>query len=188
MSKAIFRKAIQLLFLLLFFCTKDFAQNIPERFTKMEPVSIRDGLSQGMINCIYQDRMGFMWFGTMDGLNRYDGYNFKVYRFNNNDSNSISGNFISCIFEDSKNRLWVGTAYNGLNLFDRETETFTRFRNSTTNTNSLSNNKIVSVQEDKTGGIWVGTSFGLNKLRIKGKRQWKTPPPKTKTNDFSETH
>src|SRR5204863_7403558 len=103
-------------------------------------------------------------------------------------SNSISGNFISCIFEDSKNRLWVGTAYNGLNLFDRETETFTRFRNSTTNTNSLSNNKIVSVQEDKTGGIWVGTSFGLNKLRIKGKRQWKTPPPKTKTNDFSETH
>lgn len=135
----------------------------------MEALTIHDGLSQGMINCIYQDHFGFMWFGTLDGLNRYDGYHFTVYRYDANDQNSISGNWISSIFEDSRGRLWVGTALNGLNVFDRETEKFIRFQNDNKQPNTISGNGILSIQEDKFGSVWVGTSHGLNKISIREK-------------------
>lgn len=134
----------------------------------MEALTIHDGLSQGMINCIFQDHFGFMWFGTMDGLNRYDGYHFTLYRYDTNDSTSVSGNLITSLLEDSKGRLWVGTALHGLNLFDRETEKFIRFQNQNA-TNSISDNRIFSIQEDKLGNIWVGTAHGLNKIRVEEK-------------------
>src|SRR5262249_16198226 len=91
---------------------------------KFEPLTINDGLSQGMINCILQDHLGFMWFATKDGLNRYDGYRFTVFRHDPSDSRTVIDNFIQTIFEDSKGRLWVGTATKGLELFNRESETF----------------------------------------------------------------
>src|SRR5690606_5822011 len=81
-------------------------------------------LPENLISCILQDKMGFMWFGTKDGLNRYDGYSFKVYRYDPFDSTTISENFIQCIFEDSKNRLWIGT--DKLNLFLPESDGFKR--------------------------------------------------------------
>ena len=114
---------------------------------KMEAITINDGLSQGMINCIYQDHFGFMWFGTLDGLNRYDGYHFTVYRYETNDSNSISGNWITSICEDSKGRLWVGTALNGLNIFDRETEKFIRLQAKSNVPNTLSDNRVFSISK-----------------------------------------
>ncbi|MEP7320107.1 MAG: two-component regulator propeller domain-containing protein, partial [Panacibacter sp.] len=141
-------------------------QTVAVKTLKMQAITINDGLSQGMINCIYQDHFGFMWFGTMDGLNRYDGYHFIVYRHDVFDSASVSGNFITTIFEDSKQRLWIGTALNGLNIFDRETERFIHLDHENGLLNSVSENRILSVQEDKFGAIWVGTAGGLNKIVV----------------------
>src|SRR5690606_17716208 len=73
---------------------------------KFEPITISEGLSQGMINCMLQDSYGFMWFATKDGLNRYDGYRFIVYKHDPSDHKSIADNFLEYIFEDSQGRLW----------------------------------------------------------------------------------
>ena len=145
------------------------SQSLPVKYLKMEPLTIHDGLSQGMINCITQDHFGFMWFGTNDGLNRYDGYHFTLYRHESDDPHSVSGNLITSILEDSKGRLWVGTGLNGLNLFDRATEQFIRIQNNSNDKRSLSDNRIFSLQEDKHGNIWVGSAYGLNKIIVQQK-------------------
>src|SRR5687768_15980774 len=82
-----------------------------------------EGLSQSFITSIVQDHKGFMWFGSYDGLNKYDGYKITTYKFNARDKNSLSNNNIKEVFADSKGNLWIATGY-GLNRFDRETETF----------------------------------------------------------------
>ena len=138
-----------------------FAQKNTKFEYKFETLSIKDGLSQGMINAIIQDQYGFMWFATNDGLNRFDGYNFSIFKNNVEDSNSIAGNFIRFLFEDSKGRIWIATANNGLDLFDRETENFIHFKHNVNNSNSISSNSITSISEDKFGHIWVKISKDL---------------------------
>ncbi|MDP3830972.1 MAG: two-component regulator propeller domain-containing protein, partial [Ignavibacteriaceae bacterium] len=130
----------------------------------MDYLTIDNGLSQNYIFTIYQDKKGFLWIGTKDGLNRFDGYGFRCYRFNPFDSTSLSGNNVSVVFEDSKERLWIGTNGGGLNLFNRFTETFKHFKTGQNET-SLSSNFISSLYESSDGFIWVGTDDGgLNRL------------------------
>jgi ligand-binding sensor domain-containing protein/two-component sensor histidine kinase len=117
-----------------------------------------------MVIRIFQDRYGFMWFATLDGLNRYDGYRFTVYRHDAQDQSSITESFVQAIFEDSKGRLWIGTASGGLDLFDRETETFIHIKHQQGNANSLSPGPIQSVSEDSSGNIWVHVSDKLDKI------------------------
>jgi signal transduction histidine kinase/ligand-binding sensor domain-containing protein len=147
------------------------AQN-PARGVKFERLSREQGLSQSSVLCIRQDRQGFMWFGTNDGLNRYDGYNFAVYKHDVLDSNSLSDSRVSAICEDSAspNTLWIGTLGGGLNKFDREKEHFTRFVHDPKTPRSLSHNSVWSIHEDRAGALWIGTQGGgLNKLdREKG--------------------
>ena len=81
---------------------------------------VEDGLSQNTVHSIFQDSYGFMWFGTDNGLNKFDGSNFRIYRNNPNDSSSLCANMVTVIYEDRDRNLWVGNGYNGLNLFDRE--------------------------------------------------------------------
>jgi len=129
---------------------------------KFKKLTSNDGLSQNFVSAIYQDKNGFMWFGTKDGLNRYDGYEFKVYRHNPFDTTSLSGNFISAIFEDSEGRLWVASTE--LDLFVPEKDVFKRIvlKIPTTKTDSAINiNRITSITEDKNGLIWLGTNDGL---------------------------
>ena len=85
-----------------------------------------DQLSQNTIQCIYQDHFGFMWFGTQDGLNKYDGYRIEVFKNRAGDVNSISANHITAICEDNLGNLWIGTRTGGLNKLDRTTNTFIR--------------------------------------------------------------
>jgi len=129
---------------------------------KFKKLTSNDGLSQNFVSAIYQDKNGFMWFGTKDGLNRYDGYEFKVYRHDPFDTTSLSGNFISAIFEDSEGRLWVASTE--LDLFVPEKDVFKRIvlKIPTTKTDSAINiNRITSITEDKNGLIWLGTNDGL---------------------------
>ena len=85
-----------------------------------------DGLVHDIVWVIYSDPEGFLWFGTDDGLNRYDGYEFKIYRNLADDSTSISNNSIFDIYEDSKGTLWICT-FNGLNKYDKKTDRFIRY-------------------------------------------------------------
>jgi len=116
-----------------------------------------------------------MWFASSEGLNRFDGKNCYVYHHLNSDSNSLSSDNINAIFEDSKQRLWIATR-NGLNLYDRLNDNFTRFFHDTANKNSISSNEVWSLAEDKQGGLWIGTmGGGLNKLtEIKNGKEDKT--------------
>ncbi|MCK4746432.1 MAG: hypothetical protein KAT15_05330, partial [Bacteroidales bacterium] len=109
----------------------------------------KDDLSSNSVLSICQDHKGFMWFGPRDGLNRYDGYEFRVYNNDLNDSSSISDNHVNIIFEDSQKNLWIGTA-NGLNRFDRAKDLFIRFKPGK-NRFSLSNEYIKTICEDRKG-------------------------------------
>jgi len=133
-----------------------FAQYQEFRFTHL---TTDNGLSQSNVTCILQDNKGYLWFGTFNGLNRYDGYEFKVFNYSPIDTQSISHNFISTLFEDSQGTLWVGTS-DGLNRYNREANTFTSFKFEEENPNSISNNLIETILEDSKGRLWIGTRNG----------------------------
>lgn len=123
-----------------------------------------EGLSQNMVDCILKDSKGFMWFGTWNGLNRFDGYNFTVYKQNADDANGLSDNFIYALCEDKYGNIWVGTN-NGLNVFlYSENKFINPLKNKS---HSISSPKINSILCDRNGFIWVGTSNGVDKLQIK---------------------
>lgn len=122
-------------------------------------LSIYDGLSQATVTSILQDKDNIMWFGTRDGLNRFDGYNFKVYKYGLRDPQSISNNNIKVIYEDIEGDLWIGTD-RGLNRFNKNTETFERFFAEKDDFNSISDNNIRDIKEDAAGNLWVATGEG----------------------------
>ena len=121
-----------------------------------EVLSDADGLSQNTINCIFQDSIGFIWIGTQDGLNRYDGYEFRVFRHDSHDPNSLSSNLIWDITEDERGDLWIATD-NGLNWMDRVTGSIIRFLHNPQDPGSLSDNTVSRVFWDPTDNLWVGT-------------------------------
>ncbi len=131
---------------------------------KFDHLSIKDGLSQSVVTCIYQDQKGFMWFGTQDGLNKYDGYNFTVYKYVPFDSTSLSDNWIQAISEDENGNLWLGTYSGGIFEFNIDKGTFTNFRNDPANKNSLADNRVWAVYAENPNTIWIGTSGGLDKF------------------------
>ncbi len=141
------------------FCTPIFAQQLGKE--SFDRFTVEDGLSQNSVNCIFQDSKGFIWFGTQDGLDRYDGYNFKSYKHNPKNANSISDNFIWEIYEDKKGYFWIGTQ-NGLNQLDAISGNIVRIVNDPQNKNTLPHNKIYAVLEDKKGMIWIGTEEGVS--------------------------
>lgn len=123
-------------------------------------LSLADGLSQITVSCIHQDTNGFMWFGTRNGLNRYDGYNFDIFLSNPDDNTSITDNHIISITEDREGNLWIGTN-NGLNKLDINTNKFERFYADNSSPKGLSHNTIYSVYADQEDNIWIGTETGL---------------------------
>lgn len=126
---------------------------------KFKHISVDNGLSQNFVTCIFQDSKGFMWFGTQDGLNRFDGYDFTIYYHDPQDLNSLSNNNIQSIFEDKNKNLWVGTQ-NGLNKLDRGTDRFTRIILKPENS-LIKGHLIKCIQDDEKGQIFIGTNAGL---------------------------
>jgi len=127
---------------------------------RFQHISIEQGLSQSSIFCLLQDSTGFMWFGTEDGLNKYNGYEFKVYKHDSQDPNSLSDTWVRALYEDRSGTMWIGTRNGGLNRFNRESESFTSYRNDPGNQNSLSNDFVSSIYEDQSGILWIGTRGG----------------------------
>lgn len=136
--------------------------NILKQDLIFEKFMARDGLPDERIRSIYQDREGFLWAGTMNGLCKYDGYTFRKYYKTDNDS-SIPGNWIFAICEDSLQNLWIGTL-EGLSLFDKKKETFTNYRHNLSDNNSLLYNEIYTLLFDNYGKLWIGTPRGLSRF------------------------
>jgi ligand-binding sensor domain-containing protein/signal transduction histidine kinase len=137
------------------------ADGPPEAATRFERLSVEQGLSQSSVNCILQDRQGFLWFGTEDGLNRYDGYSFTVFKPRRGDPNSLSHNFISALYEDRDGSLWVGSESGGLDRYDRMRNLFER-HGSPPDASPAVAGIVNAIVEDAERVLWVGTRTGLD--------------------------
>lgn len=126
---------------------------------KFEHFTSKEGLSQSTVKCIQQDKMGFLWFGTLKGLNKFDGLEFTTYNHDTKDSTSLTSSHITSLCKDKKGNLWVGTP-TGLNLYQQGTDSFKRF---TQSNNGLSSDYIQDILEDSKGNLWVATRGGLNR-------------------------
>lgn len=131
-------------------------------------ITINEGLSQNTVFCIMQDRTGFVWIGTEDGLNKYDGYEFSIYKHESHNPKSISSSQINAMVEDGQGNFWIGTS-DGLNLFNKHTETFTRVGTGNEKENETSD-FISSLFYDSYGNFWVGTYNGLKRFDYKTKK------------------
>ena len=136
--------------------------------TGYESISIAQGLSQGMVFATLQDKEGFIWVATKNGLNRYDGYGFKVFTNDPYNSNSLSSNTVTALFEDSRGLIWAGTQNAGLNVYDKKSEQFYRVINSANDASSLSGNRIRnSIVETNDGKILVpAEDAGFNVITV----------------------
>jgi PAS domain S-box-containing protein len=142
----------------------DYAEPAPGSLVRFLHLTQEDGLSQNAGLAFLQDSRGFVWIGTQDGLNRYDGQTFTIYKNDPDDPTSLSYNSINALMEDRAGNIWIGTWGGGLNRFDPRTQQFTRFSHDPNNPMSVSSDNVTSLLEDATGAIWVGTLGGLDRL------------------------
>ncbi|MEO7213875.1 two-component regulator propeller domain-containing protein [Mucilaginibacter sp.] len=135
------------------------AQDIAQQLTNIYSAN---GISQNSIQCIYQDKYGFMWFGTQDGLNKYDGYEFTTYKHLRNNNKSLPANNVLAICEDAEGNIWAATRIGGLSKYNRADDCFINYKHDNKNNASISNNNISYVYSDRKNNLWVGTDNGLN--------------------------
>ncbi len=163
--KGILKKTVNSVLIFFVFSLILFAELQKRPELEFSHLSIIDGLSQSLVMSICQDRYGYMWFGTQDGLNRYDGKTFKVYKHSQKDPNSIISSNIRVVMEDSTGELWIGTHIGGLSRFRRNSDDFENFVYNENDKSSLSGNNVFAVFEDRKKALWVGIlGSGLNKF------------------------
>ena len=131
---------------------------------RFDHITSEEGLSANVINCILQDSQGFIWLGTDDGLNRYDGYQVRIYKPLPDVPHTLNSNLVFALTEDEYGRIWIGTTGSGLNVYDPVSEKFTAFQHDPNDPQSISNDQIVSLYTDGRGRIWIGTFQGANLL------------------------
>ncbi len=135
---------------------------------EMQRISNDDGLSHPTVFSMLRDHQGFLWFGTMNGLNKYDGYEFRTFKHEPNNPNSVSNNNAGNIYLDRAGHIWIGSWGGGLDLLDPYTETFTRFVPNPNNPKALNDNRVQVIFEDRANTLWVGTAGGgLNRFNRK---------------------
>ncbi|MFW6326932.1 MAG: hybrid sensor histidine kinase/response regulator transcription factor [Bacteroidota bacterium] len=128
---------------------------------KFSHLTILDGLSNNTVLCIHQDSQGFMWFGTRDGLNRYDGYHFTIYRASPENSRSLSGNHIQLVYEDNNGNLWVNSEVNSLDVYLRERDCFITIQEFLNDSSIEIQGLVRAMLHDSQNNLWLGTSQGL---------------------------
>ncbi len=126
---------------------------------RFEHLTVEEGLSQNTIHAILQDSRGFLWFGTNDGLNRYDGYDFRSYMLDLEDSHSLVNNRIYALCEDRESNIWIGTR-GGLSMYDRTRDRFENYTHQPENSSTLAHNFVRTLLEDSRGNLWIGTLGG----------------------------
>ncbi len=168
-NKVILRENIKhriflLSFLVLLFGNRLMAQN--SAGSSVVSYSIHNGLSGNGITAIFQDSKGYIWVGTRDGLNRFDGYSFMVYRHQIKKRNSLGGNYIRCITEDTKGNIWVGTLHDGLSMWDRSSKTFLNFNSNKKDKYYFPEDNIYGMRFDTDSTLWLKTDNYLVKYNI----------------------
>ncbi|GGZ25185.1 hybrid sensor histidine kinase/response regulator [Echinicola pacifica] len=152
-----------LLFPFLLLATILNARQLPKssNTVKFKNISLEEGLSQTSVLCILQDADGFLWFGTRDGLNKYDGNQFKVYRYGHEESNSLSSSTVKSLFQDEQGTLWVGSQ-NGLNYYIPAQDAFQRIKPHVPE-KLETNYNVAAITSGGEGSLWMGTNYGLVK-------------------------
>ncbi|KAA8484951.1 ligand-binding sensor domain-containing protein [Arcticibacter tournemirensis] len=149
------------LFLIILFCSVTaFSQTNNTRFVR---IGFDEGLSQSTVRHVFQDSKGFLWFGTRDGLNKYDGYKFVVYKKDLENGNSLSSNDIKAITEDRDGKLWIATWEGGVNVFDPKSGNFRHFRKRKSGAGGISSDFVECISIDGDNNVWMGNdSEGLD--------------------------
>lgn len=164
--------------IITFFITNLWLPLAAQNAQSYESISTAQGLSQGMVFDMLQDKEGFIWVATNNGLNRYDGYNFKVFTNDPYNPHSLSRNTIVKLFEDSKGRLWAGTENAGVNIYDKTTGKFYRIAQSSSAAAGLSGNEIRGITEMPDGSILIATdNNGLDIVNLPNSFFEKGAPP-----------
>jgi signal transduction histidine kinase/DNA-binding response OmpR family regulator/ligand-binding sensor domain-containing protein len=133
----------------------------------VDVINTAEGLSQGVVLDVLQDQEGFLWLGTKDGLNRYDGQTFKVFTNDPNDPYSLAGNTVNVLFEDSAGRIWAASENAGLSIYDKTTGRFHRIQHDPENPATISGNNIGAIVEDSSGYFVIGvTGVGVNMIQL----------------------
>lgn len=163
-----------------------FVANLFSQSLNFNNLIVKNGLSNNKVNAILQDKNGFIWIGTEDGLDRFDGYDFKIYRNNPQDSNSISDNNIWSLFEDEAGNIWVGTKSGELSLYDFRNDSFKNWK---IETYGAKENGIIAIYKDSEGMIWIGTyQSGLYRFNLATSelKNWNYKPddPNSLSNNF----
>jgi signal transduction histidine kinase/ligand-binding sensor domain-containing protein len=152
--------------ILVLFCSF-FTLQVFSNKDQFERYSIKQGLSSNTINCITQDKNGYIWIGTNNGLNRFDGHQFLIYRNDPDDKNSLSDNFITCLLEEN-NYLWIGTKNGGLNKLNLTTNEFTNYNNFLkSDTVNISVNTVFDIKLDSENNLWLVLDGYFNKFNPK---------------------
>ena len=125
-----------------------------QNYSRFKHLTIDDGLSSNRIRCLSRDSKDYLWMGTDIGLDKYDSYQVKKYRHDENQPGTISSDILTCIYEDREKNLWFGT-YDGLNLYDPAKDNFIVFKNNPSDKYSISSNCITGIVEDKEGNLWI---------------------------------
>lgn len=153
-----FKKVSYLLMILLSFACESMAQKAGPFFRAIEP---EDGMSNNKVNCILQDKRGFVWIGTQDGLNRFDGKYFAIFKNDPSDLSTVSGNKITDLYEDKSGILWIATSDGGLTKYNYhlpDTQKFKQFKYGPHISNGIPENTINKIREDRWGNLWLATS------------------------------
>ncbi len=146
---------------------QDSSKNIPYQ---VKYYSSLDGLTQVSVNAMLKDKQGFLWVGTQDGLNRFDGKDFLQFRYNPTDTLGLQGNYIVSLFQDSKDRIWIGTMNKGLSYYEPSTGIFHRINTTSNNKDIINKSNITTVSEDKFGNIWFNSlNYGIFLCNEKGR-------------------
>ncbi|MBB6272381.1 ligand-binding sensor domain-containing protein/signal transduction histidine kinase/DNA-binding response OmpR family regulator [Pedobacter cryoconitis] len=158
------------IFCCLFFCFT-FSYTSAQQPILFDHLNIEKGLSQNAVLAIAQDQDGFIWLGTRRGLNRYDGYRFKIYLNNPADSTSLQNDYINALYRDRNGLLWVGSDA-GLQKYKRKTESFELVKDQDKVSNNPEGKKVTCIAEDRAGDLWIGTEFGLKLLSGKNRQAY----------------
>ncbi len=165
-------KPIKLCFILfltvLCFTISVHSQVTSNRFT-FDIFTQEDGLPNNQVQCVYQDKKGWLWVGTSQGLSRFDGYSFVNYLPNPSDSSSLRGNLVRIIREDSRGNLLIGTENGGLNVFDRGKERFSHPLQQNSPDHLFQDISVNDIEEDKHGNLWLGTDYNILVIDTTGK-------------------
>jgi ligand-binding sensor domain-containing protein/serine phosphatase RsbU (regulator of sigma subunit) len=141
---------------LIFFILISFFKTNAQGNISFNHLTVENGLSQSAVTCIFQDNKGFMWFGTQDGLNRYDGYKFKIFKNNPSDSQSLTDNFIFSVFEDQSNTLYIETQSGNIHKYNPLTESFIVVPSDSVNLVRVRMKTVKALLVESNGIKWIG--------------------------------